>query len=622
MKLFKRTKTKMLKTKVFRKPKYKNEFYKILTILMVVIIPLEMIVTCLAADSYKNRAYKQLDIRTERVTDDILKAEENYGDIDFTKVEEKDGKVTSNADTPEERDIMNQEMARLQYRLETCFDWQYDTFNNILDGYNGIKYYGEAGYRDLSSYCELYNTDGVKIACDDNACTWIVSFREKENEERKPTRFYWLDTNQVEKIYPDFWNIVNERTNYKKNNHHDVRIVFDEVYVKDGYVLPKYIYLKDTRDYDTGEYIEENEQEILETFDLSACDFSGYALYEVDEEIMHAFYPIWFLSRQMDVRDRHYQYSQNVSEDELIKEIKSLKDRTDTTYYCFEESNIDNEFKTKIVEMKKIINSDLVCVVSYDYDFFRDWKGVLAIFYGGSFVLAVLVSLIISAILYIRKKHVYGKYVYRRDMTNAMAHDLKSPLMAISGYAENLNMFLKEDKDKYYVERILETVGDMNQMIANILDLSKLEEAERGMKRENVALEQIVQEQLAKYKERMKERELTVAVMGEAQIKADVEWMGHLVDNLLSNAAKYAKPNSEIQIQISEKEFVITNAYEGEMDLAPEQLLEPFSKGDNARNNTEGNGVGLSIVNRVAQTHGYKVKITIDNNQFVVIISM
>lgn len=621
MKQFKKTKKKQMKYKGIRKPRFKTEFYKIIAVCMIIVIPVELLLTSLAAESYANRAYKQLDRKNERITDHIENRKEQYEKLDYTKIEVKDGKVVSSADTPEERDWMNQEMAILRYRIETSFDEYYSVFDYIFDAYNNIMQYGELYYGSLGSYCELYNTDGVKIMGNDNAVVQIVSFRQNDNEERKPTRFYCLDSNQVEKLYPDFWDIISEKTQYKTNNHHDVRLVYDEIYVKDGYFLPKFMYLKDAGNYDTGVAFEEEEWETIETFDLTSCDFSGYELYEVDEDKMHKFTPLCYMPWYGADMNRYYQYRQRANEEEIIKKITSLKENNDR-YDYFENLNIDNGFKVKFVEMKKVVNSDLVCVVSADYDFFRDWKGILILFYSVSLLLVVLVSLVIAGIIYTRKKHLYERYVYRRDMTNAMAHDLKSPLMAISGYAENLNMALQGEKEKHYVGQIMETVCDMNQMIANILDLSKLEESEYKMKWEDIALEPIVQEQLAKYKERMDERGLEVTVEGDAQIKADAEWMGHLVDNLFSNVVKYAKENSTVQVRMSDNAFVIENDFDGEMNLEPKLLLEPFTKGDNARNNTEGNGVGLSIVKRIAQEHKYKVEVSTEQKRFIVKVNM
>ncbi|MFR5028150.1 MAG: histidine kinase dimerization/phospho-acceptor domain-containing protein [Coprococcus sp.] len=57
------------------------------------------------------------------------------------------------------------------------------------------------------------------------------------------------------------------------------------------------------------------------------------------------------------------------------------------------------------------------------------------------------ITVFATAVIYLTRKTRYDRQEYRRNMTNAMAHDLKTPLMAMSGYAENLSQMCIRTRD-------------------------------------------------------------------------------------------------------------------------------------------------------------------------------
>ena len=69
------------------------------------------------------------------------------------------------------------------------------------------------------------------------------------------------------------------------------------------------------------------------------------------------------------------------------------------------------------------------------------------------------ITVFATAVIYLTRKKRYDRQEYRRNMTNAMAHNLKTPLMAMSGYAEN--------------------VRRMNGMIEQMLEIDRLETGKR-----------------------------------------------------------------------------------------------------------------------------------------------
>lgn len=108
----------------------------------------------------------------------------------------------------------------------------------------------------------------------------------------------------------------------------------------------------------------------------------------------------------------------------------------------------------------------------YLYVFLRIWlsTGLLAM------LVFLAVFLAVGGFRYMKAKSAYDMKCYRIETTNAMAHDLKTPLTAISGYAENLLSQVQVDKREYYAKAILSNIEYMDQMIHDILELSKSED--------------------------------------------------------------------------------------------------------------------------------------------------
>ena len=253
-------------------------------------------------------------------------------------------------------------------------------------------------------------------------------------------------------------------------------------------------------------------------------------------------------------------------------------------------------------------------------------------------ILALLIFLVMGSFIgglrYMKAKSVYDMKCYRIETTNAMAHDLKTPLTAISGYAENLLSNVQVDKREYYAKAILTNIEYMDQMIHDILELSKSEDERQTVTFENVKLAELVKEELDNFIHVMEDRGLSVLVSGEYCLKTDKKMMKSLVDNLLSNAVKYAKEGSEIKVVIRDRGaaglespvqgrgITIINRIKEPVEKSPEELVKPYVKGDNSRGSMKGSGVGLAIVENVARKLKYKVSYDITDEEFKVSIKM
>ena len=274
---------------------------------------------------------------------------------------------------------------------------------------------------------------------------------------------------------------------------------------------------------------------------------------------------------------------------------------------------------TKIVQDRTVINDaegkprwELYTITNYS--FLLENIVNFVIIGGGLLLLMLILSALIARIRYVQYSKEYELSQYRRDLTASLAHDLKTPLTAISGYAENLRENVHTEKRSAYADAILENAQYMDRMIADVLELAKLERSP-GHAAERVDLVKLAQEAADRLSELAEERGLTVTCTGVCEAVADTKMLQQAVGNLLGNAVKYTPQGGCITVTGEGKRFTVRNAItEEKLDTA--KFAEPFIKGDAARSTRSGSGLGLAIVRQICEVHGFRFTVTSENHTF------
>lgn len=233
----------------------------------------------------------------------------------------------------------------------------------------------------------------------------------------------------------------------------------------------------------------------------------------------------------------------------------------------------------------------------------------------GSFVLAW----IIAAVDYRKRKISHEIYSYRVALTDTLAHDLKTPLMSISGYAENLEADTVPEKREKYIHEIRTQVEYMNDMINSILALSKAEKSISGNDEVDLpALALRVTEIISKQRTGEGNAMPEFKISGMGTVRGDAKSLETIMRNLIENAVKYGTPGSVINIGISEKSLTVDNAIEKETETAISDLFKPFVKEDSSRSGRNGHGLGLAIVKNICDSCGYSINAECRNGRFIV----
>ncbi|MDR0669482.1 MAG: PAS domain-containing protein [Treponema sp.] len=207
----------------------------------------------------------------------------------------------------------------------------------------------------------------------------------------------------------------------------------------------------------------------------------------------------------------------------------------------------------------------------------------------------------------------------RREFSANVSHELKTPLMSISGYAEIMAEGLAKPEDTGRFARNIYTEAQrLITLIGDILLLSRLDERNE-LPLDNVDLLALTRTVLDRIKGAAAERGLRVRLDGE---EAVITGIRHILDeviyNLLDNAVKYNRQNGEIRVSITktgdEIEFAVADTGIGIAPSEQGRIFERFYRVDKSRGKAAagGTGLGLSIVKHGAALHNARVEVQSD----------
>ena len=200
----------------------------------------------------------------------------------------------------------------------------------------------------------------------------------------------------------------------------------------------------------------------------------------------------------------------------------------------------------------------------------------------------------------------------RMAFFNAASHELKTPVTILkgqlSGMLEGVGVY--QDRDKYLL-RSLQTPGRMENLIGEMLAISRMESGAAALRQETVDLSALVAGQLQQDGElfRQREQELVSALTPGVLVTGDPSLLGRAVGNLLSNAALYSPQGARIRVWCGFRDGRPALTVENTGARIPEEalphLFEAFYRTENSRNrSTGGSGLGLYLVKMILDRHG------------------
>ena len=202
-----------------------------------------------------------------------------------------------------------------------------------------------------------------------------------------------------------------------------------------------------------------------------------------------------------------------------------------------------------------------------------------------------------------------------REMSDNIAHDLKSPLTRIRGLAE---ITLVQGKEKREFQNMaastIEEVDRLLDMINTMLVISRTDAGEGGFRFESADLAALVRDACDLFMPVAEDRaiELTVDAPGVCDVMVDRGMIQRAIANLLDNAVKYTPSGGKVSVSLKKREdhleIRVRDTGVGIDPADRERIFERFFRVDPSRSE-KGTGLGLSLARAVAGEHGGRISL-------------
>ncbi len=204
--------------------------------------------------------------------------------------------------------------------------------------------------------------------------------------------------------------------------------------------------------------------------------------------------------------------------------------------------------------------------------------------------------------------------VLQNDFVSNVSHEFKTPLNAIEGYVtllEDRNL-APEEQDEY-VEKILLNTHRLSELVGNILLLSKVENQAVQEKKNRYRLDEQIRQSIFGLETKWTEKEIEFDIDMDPVVYEGYEsMMMHVWTNLIDNAIKFSPKGGTIGITLNQAAkdlcFVIHDNGVGMNEEELEHIYDKFYQADTSHR-SEGNGLGLSLVQRILRISGGKISV-------------
>lgn len=213
----------------------------------------------------------------------------------------------------------------------------------------------------------------------------------------------------------------------------------------------------------------------------------------------------------------------------------------------------------------------------------------------------------------------------KADLITNVSHDIRTPITSIINYIDLIKREHPENENiKKYLE-VLETKSlHLKKLTEDLIEASKASSGNLSVNLEEIDFAQMIKQTNGEFEEKYSTRGLTIisSLPTESiKIKADGGHLWRVLENIYSNAYKYALENSRIYVSLEAHDnkavFVMKNVSSNQLNVSPAELTMRFVRGDSSRT-TEGSGLGLSIVKSLAKLQKGKFEVEIDGDLFKV----
>lgn len=216
----------------------------------------------------------------------------------------------------------------------------------------------------------------------------------------------------------------------------------------------------------------------------------------------------------------------------------------------------------------------------------------------------------------------------QRALISNIAHDLKTPITAIKGYAEGMLDGVADtpEKQEKYIRTIYNKAGEMNTLINELTLYSNIDTNKIPYNFQKLNLHAYFEDCIEELGMDLENQHIRLDyanfVDPDVLIIADPEQLGRIIHNIVSNSVKYMRADVASRVGIVLKDvgdFVQIEISDNGKGIATHDLpyvFDRFYRADTSRNSAAGgSGIGLSIVKKIIEDHGGKIWVTSKENE-------
>ena len=203
----------------------------------------------------------------------------------------------------------------------------------------------------------------------------------------------------------------------------------------------------------------------------------------------------------------------------------------------------------------------------------------------------------------------------RRDFVANASHELRSPLTVITGYLDGFTDDELPEELQYPFSQMQAQANRMNQVVAELLELSRLESAGRANLDTNVDVAGLMKAAVKAYGGRKDVPKLKVKADASVQLLGNPTQIESVITNLLTNAIRHTPGDGQIVLRWSAGSqggvIEVQDSGEGIANEHIPRLTERFFRVDRGRARTDGGvGLGLAIVKHILHRHDAELRVT------------
>lgn len=207
----------------------------------------------------------------------------------------------------------------------------------------------------------------------------------------------------------------------------------------------------------------------------------------------------------------------------------------------------------------------------------------------------------------------------QKDFIANISHDLRSPLTSMNGFlTAMLDGTIPQQKQERYLRIVLEETERLSRMTQGIVEMSRAQSSAILLEETDFDINELIRNNIEMLEPQLKEKQAHIRAIYDEEmtmVRADRDKISRVLQNLLSNAAKFSPERSLIEVEttlIDKKKVLVSVRDEGPGISQEDQkyVFDRFFKSDTTRNaDKDGSGIGLAIAKEFMIAHGENITV-------------